>query len=103
MKKGLKIILLVFSISWLLPSCEKEVFDVSPTMEAYYTESVQLPAQTLDSVRSFSSKVEGYTRIYPEAKEHQKYPLILSNIKAASLRLTITVNDEWAGDTIIHY
>ena len=103
MKKGLKIILLVFSISWLLPSCEKEVFDVSPTMEAYYTESVQLPAQTLDSVRSFSSKVEGYTRTYPEAKEHKRYPLIMSNIKAASIRISIMINDEWAGQDTIRF
>ncbi len=101
--KKLLFILICIVIGFMLPSCEKDEYDVNPQMEAYYIESVQLPAQTLDSVRSFSSKVEGYTRIYPEAKEHQKYPLILSNIKAASLRLTITVNDEWAGDTIIHY
>ena len=102
MKKGLIIILLVFSISWFA-SCEKDVYDINPQMESFYMESVQLPSVTIDSVKSFSSKVEGFTRSYPWAVEHQRYPQIKENIKSAFLRITITINDEWAGDTIIHY
>lgn len=102
MKKGFIIILLVFSISWFT-SCEKDVYDINPQMESFYMESVQLPSVTIDSVKSFSSKVEGFTRSYPWAVEHQRYPQIKENIKSASLRISITINDEWDGDTIIHF
>jgi hypothetical protein len=102
MKKGFILVLLVFAISWFT-SCEKEVYDINPQMESFYMESVQLPSVTIDSVKSFSSKVEGFTRSYPWAVEHQRYPQIKENIKSASLRITITINDEWAGDTIIHF
>jgi hypothetical protein len=102
MKKGLILLLLVFAISWFT-SCEKEVYDINPQMESFYMESVQLPSVTIDSVKSFSSKVEGFTRSYPWAVEHQRYPQIKENIKSASLRISITINDEWAGDTLIHF
>ena len=102
MKKGMILLLLVFAISWFT-SCEKEVYDINPQMESFYMESVQLPSVTIDSVKSFSSKVEGFTRSYPWAVEHQRYPQIKENIKSASLRISITINDEWDGDTIIHF
>ena len=102
MKKGMILLLLVFAISWFT-SCEKEVYDINPQMESFYMESVQLPSVTIDSVQSFSSKVDGFTRSYPEALEHKRYPQIKENIKSASLRLTITINDEWDGDTLIHF
>ena len=97
MKKGFIILILVFSISWFT-SCEKEVFDISPAMEAYYTESIQLPTVTLDSVKSFSNKVDAFTRTYPYAKEHSKYPMIQANIKAASIRIVIEIDTTWAGE-----
>ena len=102
MKKGIILLLLVFAISWFT-SCEKEVYDINPLLESFYMESVQLPSVTIDSVQSFSSKVDGFTRSYPEALEHKRYPQIKENIKSASLRLTITINDEWDGDTLIHF
>lgn len=96
------LLLLVFAISWFT-SCEKEVYDINPQMESFYMESVQLPSVTIDSVQSFSSKVDGFTRSYPEALEHKRYPQIKENIKSASLRLTITINDEWDGETHINF
>ena len=102
MKKGLIMILLAFAISWLT-SCEKEVFDINPTMEAYYMESIKLPSATIDSVNSFSSKVDGFTRSYPEALEHKRYPQIKENIKSASLRITITCDTTWTGETHINF
>ena len=102
MKKGFIMILLAFAISWLT-SCEKEVFDINPTMEAYYMESIKLPSATIDSVNSFSSKVDGFTRSYPLALEHEKYPLIRENIKAASIRITIEVDTTWAGVDTYHF
>ena len=102
MKKGFIIILLVFSISWFT-SCEKDVYDINPQMESFYMESVQLPSVTIDSVKSFSSKVEGFTRSYPWAVEHQRYPQIKENIKSASLRLVITCDTTWDGETHINF
>ena len=103
MKQSFVSLLLLLSASFILPSCEKEVFDYSPQMEAYYVESKGLSAVTIDSVTLFKNKVEGFVTTHPIAKEHEKYPLIQANIKSASLRIAITVNDEWAGDTIIHF
>jgi len=62
-----------------LPSCEKSASaEDYPIMESFYKESVTLPLVTLDSV-------------------------IMSNIKAASLRLSISIESTWAGDTVIHF
>ena len=102
MKKSPFIVLLFLAIGWFT-SCEKDVFDVSPTMEAYYVESVGLPSVSVDSVKSFSSKVKGFTQSYPEAKEHAKYPLIKENIRLASVRIIITIDTAWAGSDTIHY
>lgn len=90
-------------MGFMFPSCENEVFDVSPQMEAYYIESLQLLSVTTDSVKAFSSKVDVFTNMYPWAAEHEKYPLIKENIKAASLRLNIVINDEWDGETHINF
>jgi hypothetical protein len=103
MKKTSIAMFLCLLASFILPSCEKAVIDEYPQMEAYYVESKGLSSVTIDSVRTFSSKVDGFVTTYPIAKEHEKYPLIQANIKSASLRIAITVNDEWAGDTIIHF
>ena len=86
MKKGFILVLLVFAVSWFA-SCEKDVYDINPTMEAYYMESLKLPSVTLD----------------PWAVEHKRYPQIKENIKVASIRINITINDEWDGDTIIYF
>ena len=94
---------MVLVFCWLFPSCEKEVFDVSPTMEAYYVESVKLPLVTLDSVQSFSKKVDEFMQSYPLALEHKRYPLIKENIKAASLRLVITCDTTWDGTITVNY
>ena len=102
MKKSPLIVLLFLAISWLT-GCEKYVYDVSPTMEAYYKESVKLPSVTIDSVKSFKNKVDGFTRSYPEALEHNKYPLIKENIKLASIRITLTMETEWAGTDTIRF
>ena len=101
--KKLLFILICIVIGFMLPSCEKDEFDVNPQMEAYYIESLQLPSVTIDSVKTFSSKVNGFTRTYPMALEHEKYPLIKENIKAASLRITITCDTTWTGETHINF
>ena len=102
MKKGFIIILLVFAISWLA-SCEKDVFDINPQMESFYLESVQLPTVTIDSVKSFSSKVNNFVSVYPEAREHRRYEQIIDNINTATLNITITVNTDYDGETVIKF
>ena len=72
-------------------------------MESFYTESKGLQTVSKDSVNRFSDKVNGYVVTNPQAKNHSKYKLIMDNIKDATLRLTIEVDDEWAGDTTITF
>ena len=103
MKKGIILLMMCMAICFILPSCEKEVYDINPTMEAYYLESEQLSSVTLDSVQSFGNKVEVFARSFPWAVEHEKYPLIMENIKAASLRFNIIINDEWDGEININF
>ena len=55
MKQSFVSLLLLLSASFILPSCEKEVFDYSPQMEAYYVESKGLSAVTIDSVTLFKN------------------------------------------------
>ena len=85
-----------------LSSCGKEVF-YYPEMQAYYQESCALPQCTLDSVRCFSGKVKSFVTLHPSAQDDPLYPQIQQNIRTASLRLTITINDEWDGETYIRY
>ncbi len=87
-----------------LPSCEKSASaEDYPIMESFYKESVTLPLVTLDSVKAFSSKVDGYVTTYPLAKEHKRYSQIQDNIKAASLRLSISIDTTWAGEDSIRF
>ena len=91
-------------LGFLLPSCEKSTLtDDYPVMEDFYMESIKLPTVTTDSVKRFSSKVDGYVTQFPQAKQHKRYPQIVQNIKAASFRIVITVDTTWDGDTTIYF
>ena len=84
--------------------CEKEVISEGyPEMEGFYVESCGLPSVTIDSVKSFTVKVNDFTTEYPESKEHLLYPKIQENIKMASLPLTITCDTTWDGETHIKF
>ena len=72
-------------------------------MESFYIESTQLPTVAIDSVQCFSKKVDEFTTSFPEALEHEKYPLIKANIKSASLRVVITCDTTWDGETHINF
>ena len=88
----------------MLVSCEKEMIGKGyPEMEGFYVESCGLPVVTIDSVKLFSAKVDNYTDVYPESKEHSLYPKIQANIKSASLRITITADTTWSGETHINF
>ena len=100
----MKKLLLLFTACLMVTGCEKDVIGEGyPEKEGFYTESCGLPEVTIDSVKLFSTKVNDYTTEYPESKEHSLYPKIQANIKSASLRITITADTTWAGDTIIYF
>ena len=103
MRKTVLCVLMMIGAGILLPSCEKSATDSFPIMESFYTESKGLKTVSKDSVNRFSDKVNGYVVTNPQAKNHSKYKLIMDNIKDATLRLTIEVDDEWAGDTTITF
>ena len=103
MKKALYTLVIGLVMLFIAIGCEKEVFDINPTMEAYYIESVQLPSVTIDSVKSFSSKLNTFVTNHPVAKEHRRYEQIIDNINTATLKITITVNTEYDGETIIKF
>lgn len=86
----------------LMTACDKEV-EQWPQMRTFYGESCGLQAVPLDSVSRFKVKVDDFTMANPASKEHPLYPKIRTNIQAASLRLTITINDEWDGETFMNY
>lgn len=100
----MKRLLLLLAVCLIVIGCEKEVIGEGyPEMEGFYTESCGLPGVTMDSVKQFSVKIDNYTAVYPESKEHSMYPKIQQNIKSASLRITITADTTWAGTTTIYF
>lgn len=91
-------------VGFILPSCSKsDSGDDYPIMEDYYIESLSLPTVSTDSIKTFSSKVDGYVAQNPLAKQHRRYAQILENIKTASLRITITIDTAWAGTDSISF
>ncbi len=100
----MKKLVLLFAACLMVMGYEKDVIGEGyPEMEGFYVESCALPTVTIDSVKSFSVKVNDYTTEYPESKEHSLYPKIQANIKSASLRITITCDTTWAGETHINF
>ena len=96
----MKKLVLVLMACFCIMACEKEVIDY---MENYYTESMGLQSVGLDSVKSFSAKVNNYVTEYPEEKEHPLYPKIQSNIKSAMLKITIECDTTWDGTIDISF
>ena len=93
---------LIFFIALLAVSCEKEVTRY-PEIQAYHAESLTLYVASADSVGNFSQKVQSFVVRHPDATQDPLYPEIQQNIKHNLLRLSITVNDEWDGETHITY
>ncbi len=76
---------------------------VSNIMEAYYTESMGLQSVTIDSVKTFSSKVKNYVAENPEEKGNPLYPKIQDNISSAMIRITLECDMTWDGETHINF
>ncbi len=90
----------LFIASLMMIACEK---DIVSNMEAYYTEAMGVQNVTLDSVKTFSNKVENYVAENPDEKENPLYPKIQANIKSASMSITLSVDTTWDGETHINY
>ena len=74
-----------------------------PEIQAYHAESLNLTVASADSVSKFSTKVKTFVAHHPDAAQDPLYPVIQQNIKQNLLRLSITINDEWDGETHIEY
>ena len=93
---------LIFSILFLTASCQKEQTRY-PEIQAYHVESLNLYVASADSVGNFSQKVQAFVVHHPDATQDPLYPVIQQNIQKNLLRLSITINDEWDGETCINY
>ena len=102
MRKTAISVLMMMGLAIALPSCEKAA-DSFPIMESFYTESKGLRSVTSDSVNRFCDKVNGYVADNPQAKNHEKYRLIMDNIQDAILHISLVIHDEWDGDTTITF
>ncbi len=72
-------------------------------MKDYFEESQGLSQASTDSVARFSKKVNEFTTRIPEAKNDPLYTRIQENIRLATLRITIKIEDEWAGEKVINF
>ena len=113
-KQALRTSPLILLVALLFVSCEKEQMAESTPMYQMYTESVNLPQATLDSITNFTHKFSGYVGSHPNSRQNQYFAPTLQNLRNAAalygytIRETtvttgVTVNDEWAGDKYITF
>ncbi|SEA37992.1 hypothetical protein SAMN05216462_1318 [Xylanibacter ruminicola] len=103
---ALLIVAFTFAAVSFASSCSKDNRDCN-IMLNYYDESTHLPAATTDSIHRFATKVETYVIKNPEEKANPLYPEIRNNItkaaQAGGIKLIITIDTAWAGDTTIYF
>ena len=113
-KQALRTLPLILLLAFLFVSCEKEQMVESTPMYQMYTESVNLPQATLDSITNFTHKFGGYVGSHPDSRQDQYFAPTLQNLRNAAalygytIRETtvttgVTVNDEWAGEKYITF
>ena len=113
-KQALRTLPLIFLLALLFVSCEKEQMADSTPMYQMYTESVNLPQATLDSITNFTHKFSGYVGSHPDSRQDQYFAPTFQNLRNAAalygytIRETtvttgVTVNDEWAGEKYIAF
>ena len=91
------------AFSLLFTSCEHLEDPSHSILEDYFYESQGLKQASNDSIRCFSEKVKTFANCTPSAKNEPLYTQIQSNIKMASLRITIEIADEWEDDVVINF
>ena len=72
-------------------------------LEDYFYESQGLKQVSNDSIRCFSEKVKTFANCTTSAKNDPLYTRIQENIRLATLRITIKIEDEWAGEKVISF
>lgn len=98
MRKLFFYMMIAMGLGILVPSCEKVDLETS-ALDSYYKESLGLSLVSVDSVKRFKDKLDQYVNTNPDAKNTEKYILIINKIQNALTR--IFINDEWDGDSII--
>ena len=88
---------LLFCQLWVLRRPPNEV------LKGYFEESKGLFQASTDSISRFSAKVNEFTTRIPEAKNDPLYTRIQENIRLATLRITIKIEDEWEGEKVISF
>jgi hypothetical protein len=97
-------------------SCSKDDADgaSSSSMRQMYDESTRLTQVQMDSISNFCDKLCGYLNKHPQSKQDEYFDPTFQNIQTAAAlhgydvklkeaTFTITVNDEWKGETFITY
>ncbi len=104
---ALPIVAITFAALSFASSCSNTDELNDNVMLTYYNESTHLPAATTDSIHRFATKVETYVIKNPEEKANPLYPEIRNNItkaaQAGGIKLIITIDTSWAGDTTIYF
>lgn len=91
------------AFSLLFISCEHLEDPSHSILEDYFYESQGLKQASNDSIRCFSEKVKTFANCTPSAKNDPLYTRIQENIRLATLRITIKIEDEWAGEKVISF
>ena len=99
MKNTVIITFLCLIVGASVSSCGDESTD---RMEAFYNESMGLQSVSLDSIMSFSNKVDKYAETFPNVIEHKRYPQIMENIRIATVKITIDYKT-WDEDKYIDF
>ena len=89
--------------TFFFASCESYEDPQNEVLKGYFEESKGLFQASNDSIRCFSEKVKTFANCTAEAKNEPLYTQIQSNIKIASLKITLTIADEWEDDVVIKF
>ena len=95
--------LCLFTFLLTFTSCEHLEDPSHSILEDYFYESQGLKQASNDSIRCFSEKVKTFANCTPSAKNDPLYTRIQENIRLATLRITIKIEDEWAGEKVISF
>ena len=95
--------LCLMTFTFFFASCESYEDPTHEVLRGYFDESKGLFEVSTDSVNRFSAKVNEFTTRIPAAQNDPLYTQIKSNIKAASLKINITINDQWDGEKFITF
>ena len=84
----MKKLVLLFAACLMVMGCEKEVLSEGfPEMEGFYVESCGLPSVTIDSVKSFTIKVNDFTTENPEKFKEQAQIFLHETVEVGKITL----------------